>query len=145
MRHHQRRRGKIVRLHIGRDAALEVAVAGQHRGGDQPLVVDRLGDRRRQRTGIADAGGAAEADEVKADLVEFFLQAGLFEIFGNDLRAGSQRGLDPGLLLETAQVGVAGQQAGADQHAGFDVFVQEVMAAITTSPWPMSKLSPSTA
>ena len=113
----QRRRGQVVRLHVGRHAAFEIAVAGQHRGGDQSLVVDGLGDRRRQRTGIADAGGAAEADQVEADLVEFLLQTRLVEILGDHLAAGGERGLDPGLLLQAAPVGVAGKQPGAHQHA----------------------------
>ena len=113
----QRRRGQVVGLHVGRHAALEIAVAGQHRRGDQPLVVDGLGDRRRQRAGIADAGGAAEADQVEADLVELLLQARLVEIFGDHLAARGERGLDPRLLLQAAPVGVAGEQAGAHQHA----------------------------
>ena len=93
----QRRRGEIVGAHVGVDAAFEVAVAGQHRGGDQIVLVDRFGNLRRQRAGIADAGGAAEADEVEAELVEILLQAGLLEIFGDDLRAGRERGLHPRL------------------------------------------------
>ena len=113
----ERRRGQVVRLDVRRDATLEVAVARKHAGRDQPLVVDRLGDRRRQRSGVADAGRAAEADEVEAQLVEVFLQAGLGEILGNNLRSGCQRGLDPGLRLQALGDRVAGQQAGGDQHA----------------------------
>ena len=66
----QRRRGQIVGLHVRTDAAFEVAVTRQHGGGDDAVVVDRLRDIFRQRAGIADAGGAAEADQVEADLVE---------------------------------------------------------------------------
>jgi hypothetical protein len=39
----QRRRGEIVRLHVGVDAAFEVAVARQHGGGEVALVVDGFG------------------------------------------------------------------------------------------------------
>ena len=93
----QRRRGEIVGAHVRVDAAFEVAVARQHRGGDQIVLVDRFGDLLRQRAGIADAGGAAEADEVEAERVEILLQAGLVEIFGDHLRARRERGLHPRL------------------------------------------------
>ena len=112
----QRRRGEIVRPHVGVDPALEIAIAGQHRGGDQVLVVDGLGNLRRQRAGIADAGGAAEADQVEAELVEILLQAGLVEIFGDHLRARRQRGLHPRLDGQALRHRLAGQQAGADHH-----------------------------
>ncbi len=71
-----------------------------------------------QRAGVADAGGAAEADKVEAEGVEGFLQAGLLEVVGDDLRAGRERGLHPRRGLQALGDGVAGQKAGADQHAG---------------------------
>src|SRR5690606_15705509 len=112
----QRRRCEIVGLHVGRYASFEIAVARQHRGGDQALLIDDPGDGARQGAGIADAGGAAETDEIEADLVELLLQARLFQIFGYDLAARRERGLDPRLLLESQPVGVAGKQARADQY-----------------------------
>src|SRR5690606_30869337 len=116
--HDQRRRGEIVGLDVRGDAALEIAVAGKNCSSDQPLVVDRPGNRARQRAGIADAGGAAEPDKVEADLVEFLLQAGFLQIFCHDLGSRSQRGLYPRLLLEAEPIGVAGKQARTDQHRG---------------------------
>ena len=71
----QRRRGEIVGAHVRIDAALEIAVAREHRRGDEIALGDRRRDRLRQRPGIADAGGAAEADEVEAERVEIVLQA----------------------------------------------------------------------
>src|SRR5436853_602524 len=71
--HHQRRRGEIIRAHVGVDAALEVAVAGEHGSGHKIGFVDGLGDFRREGAGVADTGGAAEADQVVAELVEVFL------------------------------------------------------------------------
>ncbi len=118
MRDHQRRRGEVVRLHIGRDAAFEVAVARQHSGGDDAVIVDRLRDVFRQRAGVADAGGAAETDQVEADLVEIGLQAGIGEILRHHLAARCQRGLHPRLGLQALGRGLARQEAGADQHAG---------------------------
>ncbi len=113
----QRRRGEIVRAHVGVDAAFEVAVAGQHRGGDQIVLVDRFGDFLRQRPGVADAGGAAEADQVEAERVEILLQARLLVIVGDHLRARRQRGLHPRLHLEALGDRLAGEQAGRDHHA----------------------------
>src|SRR6185295_9441845 len=43
----QRRRGEVVGLHVGADAAFEVAVPGQHGGGDDAVLVYRGGDLRR--------------------------------------------------------------------------------------------------
>ena len=37
----QRRRGEVVHLHVGVDAALEVAVARQHRGDGEVALVHR--------------------------------------------------------------------------------------------------------
>ena len=114
---HQRRRGEIVGAHVGVDAAFEVAVAREHRRRHQIVLVDRLGDFLRQRTGIADAGGAAEADQVEAERVEILLQAGFLVVVGDHLRARRERGLDPRLDLEALGDGLAGQQAGRDHHA----------------------------
>ena len=113
----ERRRGEVVGAHVGIHAPLEVAVAREHGGGHDVVVVDRLGDLLRQRPGIADAGGAAEADEVEAELVEVLLQAGFGEIFADHLRARRERGLHPGLGREPFGDGVARQQAGGDHHA----------------------------
>ena len=42
VRHHQRRRGQVVHLHVRVDPALEVPVAGQHRDDRQVVVGDRM-------------------------------------------------------------------------------------------------------
>ena len=69
----QRRRGEVVRAHVGVHPALEVAVARQHRGRDQVALLHRLRDLLGQRPGVADAGGAAVADQVEAERVEILL------------------------------------------------------------------------
>src|SRR3546814_9483322 len=56
------------------DAVLEVTVAGQHRGDRDIALVDSLGDRRVERARVADAGGAAVADQLEAEGVEVLLQ-----------------------------------------------------------------------
>ena len=114
--HDQRRRREVVHLHVGVDPALEVAVARQHRDDREVVVVDGLAHLGDERAGVADAGGAAVADEVEAELVEVRRQAGLLVVVGDDLRAGRQRGLDPRLALQALLDGLLGQQRRADHH-----------------------------
>ena len=83
----QRRRREVVHLHVGVDPALEVAVAGQHRDDREVVVVDGLADLGDERAGVADAGGAAVADEVEAELVEVRREAGALVVVGDDLGA----------------------------------------------------------
>ena len=130
----QRRRGEIVRAHVRIDAALEVAVAGEHRAGDEVVRVDRLGDRLGQRPGIADAGRAAVADEVEAERVEMLLQPGLGEVLGHHLRARRERRLHPRLRLQPLLVRLLGEQPAPISTLGLEVLVHDVIAAMTT--WP---------
>ena len=140
----QRRRGQVVHLHVRVDAALEVAVARQHRDDRQVLGADDLGDLLRQRPAVADAGRAAVADEVEAELVQVLGQPGAVQVLGDDLRARGQRGLDPRLDRQPLLDGVAGQESRRPSITdGFDVLVQLVMAAITTWPWSSSVSVPS--
>ena len=53
--HYQRWRGQIRRPHLRVDAALEVAVATQHRDDDQVVIAHCRGHRLRQRPAISDA------------------------------------------------------------------------------------------
>src|SRR3546814_14120288 len=52
--------------YVGRHAALEIAIARKHAGRDDVVLVDRLRDRGRERPRIADAGGAAIAEDRKS-------------------------------------------------------------------------------
>ena len=114
---HERRRREIVGAHVGVDAAFEVAVAREHGRGDEVVLVDRFGDFLRQRAGIADAGGAAEADQVEAQRVEILLQSRLLVVVGNHLRARRERGLHPRLDREALGNGLFRKQARRDHHA----------------------------
>jgi hypothetical protein len=67
---HERRRGEVVRPHVGVHPSLEVAVAREHGYRDQIGLMHRLRDVLGQRARVADAGGAAVADEVEAERVE---------------------------------------------------------------------------
>ena len=68
IRDDQRRRREVVRPHLGMNAALEVAVAGQH-GRDDQLAARSIASEIvvGQRTAVADARRAAVADEVEAE------------------------------------------------------------------------------
>ena len=116
VRDHERRRREVVHLHVGVDPALEVAVARQHRDDREVLRVDDVGDLLRQRPRVPDAGRAAVADEVEAELLERLDQAGLVVVLHDDLRARGERRLDPRLRRQPARDGVARQQARADHH-----------------------------
>ena len=107
---HQRRRRQVVHLHVGVDAALEVPVTRQHRGHRKVVVVDGLRDLLGQRAGVADAGGAAVADQVEAELLQIRPQAGLVVVVVDHLRARRHRGLHPRLGGQPLFDGVAGQQ-----------------------------------
>ena len=118
VRHHQRRRRQVVHLDVGVDPALEVPVAGQHGDDGQVAFVDRGADLLRQRPGVADAGRAAEADEVEAELVQVGQQAGPLVVVHDHLGAGRQRGLHPGLAAQPGLHGLLGQQRRADHDRG---------------------------
>ena len=77
---------------------------------------DGLGDLLGQRAGVADAGRAAVADEVEAERLERLGQPGAVEVFGDDLRAGRERGLHPRLRAQAARDRVAREDPGADHH-----------------------------
>ncbi len=61
---------EVVGPHLGIDASLEVAVPRKDRGDDQGAASNRLGNLGRKRPGVADAGGAAVAGDVEAELFE---------------------------------------------------------------------------
>src|SRR3546814_6424877 len=71
--------------------ALEIPVAGEHRADGEVLGLDGVVDRLGQRAGVADAGGAAIADEVEAERVEVVLQICRLEIVRDDLDRKSTR------------------------------------------------------
>ena len=112
----ERRRGEVVRLHLGMDARLEVAVAREHRADDEVALGDRRRDLVGERARVADARRAAVADGVEAERVEVLLQAGLLVVARDDLRAGRERRLDPRLALQPALDRVLREQPGGDHH-----------------------------
>ncbi|MCY1501117.1 hypothetical protein D9M68_351800 [compost metagenome] len=116
--HHQGRRCQPVGLHQRVHPALEVAVAGKHRGHGQVGLLDGLLDGVEQRSRVADAGGATVADQVEAKLVQVGRETGGLEVLGHHLGAGGQGGLDPGLAAEALFHRLLRQQAGGHHHTG---------------------------
>ncbi len=71
-----------------------------------------------QGAGVADAGGAAVADDVEAELFEIGQQAGFLVVVGDDAGAGREGGLDPRRNGEAFFDGLFGEDAGGDHHGG---------------------------
>ncbi len=98
------------------DAALEVAVARQDGRRDEAVLLDGVRDRLGQRPRVADAGGAAVAHQVEAQLVEERGQAGAVEVAGHRPAAGGEARLDPGRRSQAPLDGLLGQQPRAHHH-----------------------------
>src|SRR5690606_23627684 len=73
-------------------------------------------DLARQRAGIADASGAAIADQIEAQRLQILHQAAALEVVGDHLGTGREAGLDPRARLQTAATRIAREQAGRHQH-----------------------------
>jgi hypothetical protein len=69
------------------DARLEIAVAREHGGAHQVVAGDRFLDRLGERPGIADAGRAAVAGEIKPELLQVREKAGPRQVFGYHARS----------------------------------------------------------
>ena len=70
--HHQRRRGEVVGAGRGLTRPSKLRLPESTEADHQVAVADRLGDGIGQRAGIADAGGAAIAHQVEAELSSSF-------------------------------------------------------------------------
>ena len=98
-------------------AGLEVAVPGEHGGGDDVLAFDDIFNASVERAGVADASGAAVADGLEAELVELDLEAGLGEVIGHDAAAWAEAGFDGRLHGEALRVRFLGEETGGEHDA----------------------------
>lgn len=113
----ERGRHEEVRLDALMHAGLEVAVPGEHGGGDDVLAFDDIFNASVERAGVANAGGAAVADGLEAELVELDLEAGLVEVIGHDAAAWAEAGFDGRLHGEALRVRFLGEQTGGEHDA----------------------------
>ncbi len=70
-----------------------------------------------QRAGVADAGRAAEADDLEPELVEIRLEPRAGEIIAHHARTGGERSLHGGIDMQPAFHGPPGHQPGGDHDA----------------------------
>ncbi len=112
----ERRRGQVVGAHRRVDAGLEVAVAREHGRHLEVVALDRARHLVRQRAGVADAGRAAEADQVEPELVERVHQPGALEIADDDPRPRREARLHPRPPPEPQRERLLGDEAGGDHQ-----------------------------
>jgi DNA-binding transcriptional LysR family regulator len=70
VRHHQGRRGQVVRANLLLNSPLEIAVARQNGAHHESMLADLLGHLVRQRPAVADTGRAAVAHHVEPQPIE---------------------------------------------------------------------------
>ena len=102
--------GADVLVHAG----LKVAVAGEDAGSNEIILRDRFLERGMQRAGVSDAGRAAVADGLKAELVEVGLKTGLLQVVGDHTRAGTEGGLDGWIHFQSPFDSFLGEQRRAE-------------------------------
>ena len=112
------RRSQIVCPHVRIDPPLKIAIAGENRDSNEVIARNGVRYFLLQRSGVSNAGGATEADQIKSEFIEIGLKTCLLEIFRHDLRARRERGLDPRFGGQALGNGVARQQAGRQHDAG---------------------------
>ncbi|MNJ47101.1 hypothetical protein D3C77_422480 [compost metagenome] len=88
--HHQRRRGQPVGFHQRMHPAFKVAVAREHRGHGEVGAGNGFFDGLVQRSGVADAGGAAVADQIETQFIQIGRKACSLVVVGHYLGAGGQ-------------------------------------------------------
>ena len=114
---HQRRRGEECLFGVRVNAAVEVAVAGEHRGRVQIAVDDLLLDQRIEGAGHAVASGAGKRHDAETELFQLSGQPRFVEVQRHGFRTRRQRGFDPRFARQAEPVGIARQQASGDDVA----------------------------
>ena len=116
--HHQGRRGEVVRLHVRVYASLEIPVARQDRCRHQVAFVDRLHHRLRQRTAVADAGGATVSHRVESEAFQVGRQPRRIQIIRHHAGSGRQACLYVRGHREAPFHGLFRQKPRAHHHRG---------------------------
>src|SRR5918997_4650627 len=114
----ERRRGEVIGPHVGVDAPLEVAVAREDGGDHEVVLVYRLAYGLGQRPGVADARGAAVANDVEPELLQVVQQARGLQVLGDDLGARREARLDVWLHRQALLDRLLREQPGPDHDRG---------------------------
>ena len=80
------------------------------------MLLHGRGDRLQYHAAVADAGGAAIANQMEAQCLEVGQQAGVGEVLCYGARAGGQTRLHVGLDIEAALNCLHGQDACSNHH-----------------------------
>jgi len=100
------------------DAGLKVPVAGKHGGDVQIVFFNDLFDLRIERPAVADTGGAAIGDYMKAEGFKIGKQAAPLKISADDPGTRGKGGLDVGGYFQTAFDRRLGHKSGSDEGLG---------------------------
>ncbi len=112
----QRGRHEEVRLDVGVNAGLEVAVAGEDGAGDEVVFHNCFLNGGVDGAGIADAGGAAVTHDGEADAVQRFREPVVGEVAGGNAGARGDAGLDVGRDFQSERGGLLSQQPGGEHE-----------------------------
>lgn len=138
----ERRRSQVVGFHLRVNAAFKVPVTGQYGGYRHIVVGDRFADFVRKRTGVPDASRAAVTGNVEAERFERLDQARFGQVLGDNQGARRQAAFDVARFTQTKATAFFATRPAPIITLGFDVLVQDVIAAMTTAPVPILLTSP---
>ena len=131
----QRRRGQIVRSHLGMHAALEVAVAAEHGGDDQAVRGDLFGNRFRTAGRCCRCRSCSRSrPRLKWSFSSSFSKPASVRYSVTTLEPGARLVFTHGLTSRPLATALRANSPAATSTDGFEVFVQLVIAAITTEP-----------
>ena len=116
IRHNQRRRRQIIRLHMRMHATFKIAIATQHRRSNQVLLVNRGNHRIGQRPAIANTRRTAIPHRMKTQLLQIRRQTRLIEIIRHHARTRRQTRLHMRVNLQPLLHRLLRQQASGHHH-----------------------------
>ena len=116
--HNQRRRRQIIRLHMRMHATFKIAIATQHRRGNQILLVNSGNHRIGQRPAIANTRRTTITHRMKTQLLQIRRQTRLIEIIRHHARTRRQTRLDMCVNLQPLFNRLLRQQTSGHHHRG---------------------------
>ena len=130
-------RGEEVRADVGMDARFEVAVAREHGGAHEVVLDDRLFDgRRRADRRCRCRWCSRRPPTLKPSFSRYGSRPAFARYSVTTREPGASEVLTCGFTLSPCSTAFLASRPAASSTPGFEVLVQEVMAAIRTSPLP---------